>query len=104
MTLLLAFPATIFGKIADPAPVVVNGVQYSSHANVVTAKDQKTGKELWQTKVYPTVEPEKYAEGLEKDVQWNIIVEVKEAKGVLTVKDSKGASYQLDAKSGKAVK
>ena len=93
-----------FAKIADPEPFVLGNVTYSSHANVITATDNKSGKQLWETKVYPTVKPAKTNPAMEEDVQWNVITQITSKNNVLQITDSKGKTYRLDRRNGKLLR
>ncbi len=93
-----------FAKTADPEPFVLGNVTYSSHANVITATDNKSSKPLWETKVYPTVKPAKINPAIEEDVQWNVITQITSKKNVLQITDSKGKTYRLDRRNGKLLK
>jgi outer membrane protein assembly factor BamB len=89
----------------DPDPFVLGNVTYSSHANVITATDTKSGKLLWQTKVsMAVVKPNNQTSPTANDDQWNKIMQITSQKNVLQIMDSKGKTYRLDRRNGRLLR
>jgi len=79
-------------------PVIYNGVKYTAtHGKMgyVDAWDTKTGKKLWEKKVYD-VKIDPY---MEPDVQWVFITNLSIKDGKLIVVNEKGDRYELDIES-----
>lgn len=110
MKILLSLGAVLlmgsqaFAKAGDAKPVTVGHVTYQSNENRVMATDTKTHEKLWMTVVYPTIQPEKLNPALEKDVQWNLITQLKAKGHTLQVEDSQKHRFWLDLKTGKLLK
>ena len=105
--LSLIIPLWLYAKRAAPrpvSPIVRNGVKYSApndngRIGHVVASDVRTGKMLWDTKVFEVqIDP-----NLEEDVQWVFIANLKLDGNTLRVKDEKSRCYDLDL-STKTVK
>ncbi|MBU0687551.1 MAG: PQQ-like beta-propeller repeat protein [Candidatus Margulisbacteria bacterium] len=87
-------------------PVIHNGVKYSApHEKMgyVVARDQSTGKKLWERKVYSVViDP-----NLETDVQQVFITDLNFEDGKLMAVNEEGNQYEIDiateSSSGKVV-
>ena len=95
---------SVLGKIADPKPLVNDGIRYESHRHTVWATDIGTKKVLWKTGI-----PMSYYKGevdprLERDIQWNIIIFFKLKGKILFVTNSKGEMFKLDSVTGKLLK
>ena len=88
-------------KIVDPKPLVIEGIEYSSHTNEVVAIDIKSRKVLWKT-VLPVDWQQQNNGNLEADVQWNIITELRlHDMGELSVKFRRGNMFMIDRMTGK---
>jgi hypothetical protein len=80
-----------------PVPPVVSGrIRYSAAGDgrdqYIEAANLKTGKVLWKMKTFHNaIEP-----GLEKDVQWVFISNLKLAANSLLVKDERSRCYAID--------
>jgi outer membrane protein assembly factor BamB len=102
--LLTVLSAPAFARRAppkEPMPVTYKGVTYSapySHegwdqvGGYVVATDAKTGKQLWDLKIYQL----NYDKTLEGDVQHIFITSLKISSGRLLVKNEKGGQYTID--------
>jgi len=79
-------------------PVIYNGVKYTAtHEKMgyVEAWDIKTGKKLWEKKVYDVkIDPH-----MEADVQWVFITNLSIKDGKLIVVNEKGDRYEIDIES-----
>jgi hypothetical protein len=95
----LAIPTNVSAKRAAPQsvnPVVSGNTKYSAQGDgrtgYVVANEVITGKELWRVEIFRVhLEP-----GLEEDVQWVFITELKLVDNALLVKDEKHRCYVLD--------
>ena len=79
-------------------PVKANGIIYTApreKMGFIVAKDEKTGKILWNKQVYVV----KYIQNLEDDVQDVFIKSVKLDKNTLIIKNEKNYTYFLDINS-----
>jgi hypothetical protein len=80
-------------------PVVANGVEYSATGNgkdgFVIATDLSMRKQLWKVKVFHY----RMKFGVEEDVQWVYITNLKLTDGLLLVRDEKARCYAVDVKS-----
>jgi len=79
-------------------PVIYNGVKYTAtHEKMgyVQAWDIKTGKKLWEKKVYD-VKIDSY---MEADVQWVFITNLSIKDGKLIVVNENGDKYEIDIES-----
>ncbi len=79
-------------------PVIYNGVKYTAtHEKMgyVQAWDIKTGKKLWEKKVYD-VKIDPY---MEADVQWVFITNLSIKDGKLIVVNENGDKYEIDIES-----
>jgi hypothetical protein len=77
-------------------PIVSENIKYSAQGDgrtgYVVANEVITGKELWRVEIFRVhLEP-----GLEEDVQWVFITELKLVDNALLVKDEKHRCYVLD--------
>jgi hypothetical protein len=103
-------------KITDPEGIYRAGRLYCSHANTVfvietkdksfrcNAVDFTKHKTLWTVKLPFKVEPDKYNENLERDVQLCIVQHLMfEAKNLLA-RDCTSRVHVLDPKDGKWLK
>lgn len=94
-----------FAKRAEPRPVppvVHHGVKYAApnqngREGKVEARDEKTGRKLWEVVIY-TVAIDR---NLEEDVQWVFITALSIRDDVLTVTNEKGERFSLDLKTKK---
>ena len=79
-------------------PVVYNGVKYAAtHEKMgyVQAWDIKTGKKLWEKKVYDVkIDPH-----MEADIQWVFITNLSIKDGKLIVVNENGDKYEIDIES-----
>ena len=79
-------------------PVIYNGVKYTAtHEKMgyVEAWDIKTGKKLWEKKVYDVkIDPH-----MEADVQWVFITNLSIKDGKLIVVNENGDRYEIDIES-----
>jgi hypothetical protein len=112
MLLCLLLTALIAGqawaKRAAPkpvAPVVHEGVKYAApnengREGKIEARDEKTGKKLWDAVIYTI----KIDPNLEEDVQWVFIAKLAIQKNALAVTDEKNEKYLLDLKTKKVEK
>lgn len=85
-------------------PVVSEGIQYSADGDgrnqYVVATDMKSGNKLWRVKVFHNqIKP-----GLEEDVQWVFITDLKLAGSSVFVKDERERCYSVDLKTRKVMK
>ncbi len=76
---------------------------YKSQLNYIEAYDRESNKLLWETVVFPDLEPESYVWGLEHDVQWTVINRLEIEGTLLRVTDSKEREYYLNKSTGKLV-
>jgi len=79
-------------------PVIYNGIKYTAtHEKMgyVEAWDIKTGKKLWEKKVYD-VKIDPY---MEADVQWVFITNLSIKDGKLIVVNENGNRYEIDIES-----
>ena len=103
---VLLMPVATQAKRMEPAkvePVVYEGVQYSvpnddGKRAYVTATDVKSGKKLYEIEIFkPKIDP-----GLEEDVQWVFIKELRMDNGQLIVTVEGGLSFAVDLKTRQA--
>jgi hypothetical protein len=113
----MAGTTALHAKRAAPPqvlPVTLNGVQFTVRnqpdtMGVVTATDIRTGKKLWEKKLYTVI----LIPGLEKDVQWVFItkMEIHPLSGsksdhstTLRVTNEHGEIFHLDPATGQSRK
>jgi hypothetical protein len=95
--LFLAFSAC-FAKRAVPSPVppiVKDGIQYVANEcgmGCVKAIELKTKKELWKVTLYKI----EFIKGLEEDVQWVFIKEMKLSGDKLIVTNERNDRYEIN--------
>jgi len=95
--------APVFAKIGDSPPIKDGNTIYRSHENYVEAIDSKTGKLLWRTFLYKSIQPDHYIPGLEEDVQWKIVHLIRLNSTHLEA-EGRNHTYWLDKKTGKIIK
>ena len=96
---VMAIPMNLSAKRAAPQsvnPVVSGNIKYSAQGDgrtgYVVASEVTTGKELWRVEVFRVhLEP-----GLEEDVQWVFISDLKLLDSTLLVRDEKSRCYRVD--------
>jgi hypothetical protein len=97
----LCFATSADAKRAAPRavpPVIRDGIAYSAppdRVGHVVATWAKTGREFWSRQVYAI----KYRRGLEQDVQWVFINDLRFEGGKLKVGNEKGGEFELDPES-----
>jgi hypothetical protein len=88
----------------EVTPVVNNGIQYSvagdGRNQYVVATDVKSGDVLWKVRVFTN----RIKSGLEEDVQWVFITDLKLVGSSLFVKDEKQRCYAVSIKSRRVSK
>lgn len=108
----------LHAKRVDPPPVppiTLNGVQFTvdnsspDTMGVVTATDTRTGKKLWEKKLYTVlINP-----FLEQDVQWVFITKMEihrptgspsNGNATLRVTNERGKTYEVDPATGRSRK
>ncbi len=97
---------SVFAKIADTKPLIVNNVMYKSHGNYVEAIDLRSDKTLWKTKVFSRYKPKFVGISIffiEMDATWNIISELEFKENKLVVTNMKDNKYFLDVSNGKII-
>jgi len=106
LTAMIASEA--WAKRAGPkavAPVVHNGVKYvapneNGREGKIEARNEKTGKKLWDVVVYTI----KIDPNLEEDVQWVFITELAVRGNSLLVTNEKNEQFTVDLKTKKVEK
>jgi hypothetical protein len=101
LTAMIASEA--WAKRAAPkpvTPVVYKGVEYvasnkDGRKGKIEARDEKTGKKLWDIVIYTT----KIDPNLEEDVQWVFITGLSLHGNSLLVTNEKGDQYNLNLKT-----
>ena len=97
MTCILFIPSAanaLKRHAPEASPIIYKGIRFKSHfyfdAGAVEAFDAKTGKKVWQKKVFDV----KINPHMEFDNQWVKITSLEITKeGDLLVKDERGGSY-----------
>ena len=111
MVLMVPFvwPVNVLAKRAAPsevAPIVFGGVRYiavhlgvpageRANSGFVEARDEKSGRLLWRTKIHTTV----YRSDVEQDVQDVFISSMRLDGGDLLLEDDHGRTYRIDLKT-----
>jgi hypothetical protein len=105
--LLIVLPLSLLAKRTPPkavTPVEANGVRYSVSGDrrdqYVVATETSSGKELWKTKVFHN----DIDSGVEEDVQWVFITNLKLTNDSLLAKDEKSRCYSISLKTHRARK
>lgn len=85
-------------------PVVSEGIRYSADGDgrnqYVVATDMKSGNKLWRVRVFHNqIKP-----GLEEDVQWVFITDLKLVGSSVFVKDERERCYSVDLKTRRVMK
>jgi hypothetical protein len=99
----LCFTLSADAKRAAPKavpPIVIDGIEYSApldRIGYVVARWTKTKREIWIRQVY--VIKYEYKLGLEEDVQWVFINDLRLEGGKLKIGNEKGDEFELDAES-----
>ena len=97
---LLCWTTPALAKRSAPkqvASVVKDGIEYSAPANrmgFVVATWTKTGREIWNRQVY--VIKYEYKLGLEEDVQWCFITDLRFENSKLKVVNEQGSEFEVD--------
>lgn len=84
-----------------PIVIVEGKTTYQSQLNYVKAFDSNTKKIIWKTVLYQNIEPDTYIPGLERDVQWVVIKELKIKGSLIQAIDSKTRVYFVNKVTGK---
>jgi len=81
-------------------PVIYNGTKYiANRFSYVEAWDVKSGKKLWEKKVYTVIiDPM-----VEEDVQWVFISSLSIEDGKLLVVNERNYKYKIDLNTGKVI-
>lgn len=85
-------------------PVVHEGIKYSANGDgrdqYLVATDMKSGNKLWRVRVFHNqIKP-----GLEEDVQWVFITDLKLVGSSVFVKDERERCYSVDLKTRRVMK
>ena len=97
---MLCWVTSVLAKRSAPkpvAPVVKDGIEYSAPLNrmgFVVATWAKTKREIWSRQVY--VIKYEYKLGLEEDVQWCFITDLRFENGKLRVVNEGGSEFEID--------
>ena len=95
--------ASVLAKRSAPkpvAPVARDGIEYSApldRMGFVVATWTKSKREIWSRQVY-TIKYE-YKLGLEEDVQWCFITDLRFENGKLRVVNEAGSEFEVDPDS-----
>ncbi|HBC89332.1 MAG TPA: hypothetical protein DCZ94_20515 [Lentisphaeria bacterium] len=98
--LVALFTFVVYAKVkfSNPPPELTHdGVTYKAvrtDDGVIHAIDAKTGKLLWQTRLYKV----QIDQDLEPDVQWIYIQSITESNGQIIVVNGNGTTFSLDPK------